>query len=446
MTVKVEQIEKNKVALEITVPAEDFSTAINRTAKKIAGEINIPGFRKGKAPRHIIERYVGKEYLQNEAVDPVLGPAYAQAVDESGIWPISRPEVELIQVEEGKELIFKAVVEVKPEVELGEYTGLEVEKKSPEITEEQVDQELKRRQEMHAKLIQVEDGQIEDNDIAVIDFEGFIDGVPFPGGKGENHELTIGSGSFIPGFEEQLKGAEKDQEADVNVRFPDEYHSKELAGKEALFKVRVNGIKRKELVPLDDEFAKDVSEFDTLAELREDIKQKMIAAAETRLNNEYRAEIVKKAVDNASVEIPESMIQSRIDSMIADLRTNLSYQGVTLEQYYSYINSNEEQLRENYRAQAVEGVKTELVLEAISKKENITVSDEDMEKEMEKLSQHYGRKVEELKLALQARGELEWFKIGIISDRTIDMLVENNSKEKKEPGEQTENTDTGKNE
>lgn len=446
MTVKVEQIEKNKVALEITVPAEDFSTAINRTAKKIAGEINIPGFRKGKAPRHIIERYVGKEYLQNEAVDPVLGPAYANAVDESGIWPVSRPEVELIQVEEGKELIFKAVVEVKPEVELGQYTGLEVEKKSPEVTEEQVDQELKRRQEMHAKLIQVEDGQVEDKDIAVIDFEGFIDGVPFPGGKGENHELTIGSGSFIPGFEEQLKGAKKDQEVDVNVPFPDEYHSKELAGKEALFKVRVNGIKRKELVPLDDEFAKDVSEFDTLAELREDIKQKMITAAETRLNNEYRAEIVKKAVDNASVEIPESMIQSRIDSMIGDLRTNLSYQGVTLEQYYSYINSNEQQLRENYRTQAVEGVKTELVLEAIAKKENITVSDEDMEKEMEKLSQSYGRKVEELKLALQARGELEWFKIGIVSDRTIDMLVENNSNEKKEPGEQTENTDTGKNE
>ncbi|NLI91962.1 MAG: trigger factor [Peptococcaceae bacterium] len=446
MAVKVEQIEKNKVGLEIVVPAEEFSLAVNRAAKKIAGEINIPGFRKGKAPRHIIERYVGKEYLQNEAVDPVLGPAYAQAVDESGIWPVSRPEVELIQVEEGKDFIFKAVVEVKPEVELGEYTGLNVEKKSPDISEQQIDDELKRRQDMHAKLIQVDDGEIIDKDIATIDFEGFIDGVPFPGGKGENHELTIGSGTFIPGFEEQLKGARKDQEVNVNVRFPDEYHSKDLAGKDALFKVKINGIKRKELVPLDDEFAKDVSEFETLAELREDIKKKMISAAEIRLNNEFRSEIVKKAVDNASVEIPEGMIQSRIDSMIADLRSNLSYQGVSLEQYYEYINSNEQQLRENYRPQAVEGVKTELVLEAIAKKEGITVSDEDVEKEMVKLSEQYGRKAEELKQALAARGELEWFKIGIVSDRTIDMLVENNNLKKKEPEEETENTDTGKNE
>ncbi len=444
MTIKVEQIEKNKVSLEIAVPAEEFTAAINRAAKKIAGEINIPGFRKGKAPRHIIERYVGIEYLQNEAVDPVLGPAYANAIDESGIWPVSRPEVEMIQVEDGKDLIFKAIVEVKPEVELGQYMGLGVEKNSAEVTEEQVDQELQRRQDMHAKLVQVDDGEIQDKDIVTIDFEGFLDGVPFPGGKGENHDLTIGSGAFIPGFEEQLIGARNDQEVDVNVRFPDEYHSKELAGKDALFKVNIKGIKRKELVPLDDEFAKDVSEFDTLAELREDIKQKMISAAEMRINNEFRAEIVKKAVDNASVEIPEGMIQSRIDSMISDLRTNLSYQGVTLEQYYSYINSNEEQLRENYRAQAIEGVKTELVLEAIAKKESVTVSDEDVEKEMEKLSQQYGRKVEELKMALEARGELEWFKIGIVSDRTIDLLVENNDTKKKEPGEETENTDTGK--
>ncbi|RNC29963.1 MAG: Trigger factor [Candidatus Dichloromethanomonas elyunquensis] len=446
MSVKVEQIEKNKVGLEILVPAKEFSLAIDRTAKKIAGEIIIPGFRKGKAPRHIIERYVGKEYLQKEAVDPVLGPAYAQALDESGIWPVSRPEVELIQVEEGKDLIFKAVVEVKPEVELGQYMGLGVEKKSPQVMEQQVDDELKRRQDLHAKLIQIDEGEIIDNDIAVIDFEGFIDGVPFAGGKGENHELTIGSNTFIPGFEEQLIGAHKDQAVDVNVRFPDEYHSKDLAGKEALFKVQINSIKRKELVPLDDEFAKDISEFETLSELREDVKQKMITAAGMRLNNEYRAEIVKKAVDNASVEIPEGMIRSKIDSMIADLQNNLSYQGVSLEQYYSYINSNEGQLRENYRAQAVERTKTELVLDAIAQKEGIAVSDEDVEKEMVKLSEQYGRKAEELKQILAAQGELEWFKIGIVSDRTIDLLVENNDVKKEEPEEETENTDAGKKE
>lgn len=446
MTVKVEQIEKNKVSLEIAVGADEFSLAINRAAKKIAGEINVPGFRKGKAPRHIIERYVGKEYLENEALEPLLGPAYAKAVEESDIWPVSKPEVEVIQAEEGKDVIFKAVVEVKPEVELGQYIGLEVPKNDPEVTEEQIDEELKRRQDMHAKLVPVDDGEVLDKDIVTLDFEGFIDGVAFEGGKGKDHELTIGSGTFIPGFEEQLKGARKDQELEVNVPFPDEYHSKELAGKEAVFKVKVNAIKRKELVLLDDEFAKDISEFDTLAELREDIRQKMISAAEIRMNNEYRAEVVKKVVDNASVEIPESMIIARIDSMITDLKTNLSYQGISMEQYYEYINNNEDKLRENYRTQAVETVKTELVIEAIAKKENIAVSDEDVEKEMIKLSEHYGRQVEELKTALAARGELDWFKIGIVSDRTIDMLVENNSIEKKEPEEQAENTDTKKKE
>ncbi|KUO58313.1 MAG: trigger factor [Gracilibacter sp. BRH_c7a] len=446
MAVTVEKIEKNKVSLEITVDAKDFSSAIDRVAKKTAGEINVPGFRKGKAPRHMIERVVGLEYLQNEALEPLLGPAYAQAIVESAIEPVARPEVELIQVEEGKDLIFKAIVEVKPEVELGEYLGLGIEKKAVEVTEDQLEEELKRRQDQHAKLVSLEDGEVQDKDIATIDFEGFVDGVAFEGGKGENHELAIGSNTFIPGFEEQLIGIHPGQEVDVNVRFPDEYHSKELAGKNALFKVKVHAIKRKELVPLDDEFAKDVSEFDTLAELKEDIKQKMLTANEMKVNNEFRAEVVKKAAENASVEIPEGMIENRIENMMNDMKTNLSYQGITIEQYCQYLNTDEEQLKENHRAQAVEGIKTELVLEAIAKKEGITVSDEDVENEMVKLSQHYGRPVEELKQALQARGELEWFKVGIISDRTIDFLAENNSSEKKETMVQTENTDTGSNE
>ena len=446
MAVIVEKIEKNKVSLEITVDAKDFSSAIDRTAKKMAGEINIPGFRKGKAPRNMVEKVVGIEYLQNEAVEPLLGPAYAQAVVESGIDPVARPEVEMIQVEDGKDLIFKVIVEVKPEVELGQYIGLGIEKKAVEVTEEQLEAELKRRQNQHAKLVALDDGAIQDQDMANIDFEGFIDDVAFAGGKAEGHELAIGSNTFIPGFEEQLIGARVGQEVDVNVSFPDEYHSKELAGKPAVFKVKVNSLKRKELVPLDDEFAKDVSEFDTLEELKEDIRQKMITAAETRVDNEYKAEVVKKAVDNASIEIPEGMIQSRIESMMNDLKKNLSHQGITIEQYCQYTNSDEEQLKENYRTQAIEGVKTELVLEAVAQKEEIIVSDEDVEKEMEKLSEQYGRKVEELKQALEARGQLEWFKIGIVSDRTIDFLVENNSEEKKETEAQTENTDTRNNE
>lgn len=442
MAVKVEKVDKNKVALEIKIEAEEFISSLNKTAKKVAGQINVPGFRKGKAPRHIIERYVGKEYLQNEALEPLLGPAYVKAVEESEIEPVARPEVELIQLEEGKDVIFKAIVEVKPEVILGQYQGLNVEKKTEEITDEQVEAELKRRQEMHAKLITVEDGAVEEKDIVTIDFEGFKDGAPFEGGKGENHELVIGSGTFIPGFEEQLIGARVGQEVEVNVRFPDDYQNKELAGQDTLFKVKIKGIKRKELVPLDDEFAKDISEFDTLDELRADIKQKMKTATEMRLNNEFRAEVVKRVVDNASVEIPEGMIEARIESMIADLKTNLSYQGITLEQYYNYLNTNEEQLRENYRAQAVEGIKTELVLESIAQKEGITVSDEEMEKEMEKLSEHYGQKVEDLKNVLQARGELEWFKQGMISDRTIDFLIEKNTAEDKASEDKASEKDT----
>lgn len=446
MACKVEQIEKNKVSLEIVVAAEELTLALNRTAKKVAGEINVPGFRKGKAPRHIIERYVGKEYLLNEALEPLIGPAYTKAVEESDIWPVSRPDVEIVQAEEGQDFIFKAVVDVKPEVELGQYKGLNVAKKAVELTEEEVDEELKSRQEMHAKIVPVEDGEVLDKDTVNINFEGFLDGVPFEGGKGENHDLTIGSNTFIPGFEEQLKGARADQELEVNVRFPDEYHSKELAGKDALFKVKINSIKRKELVPLDDEFAKDVSEFDTLAEFREDLKQKMKTAAEHSRDNEHKAEIMKKIVDNASVEIPESMISNRIDSMIADLSKNLSYQGITLEQYYGYINSNEEQLRENYRTQASESIKTELVVEAIAKKEGIVATEEDIEKEIEKLAERYGRKAEELKNILSGSGDLDVFRLGIVNDRTVDMLVENNTLEKEDHEEQAENTDTGKNE
>lgn len=429
MAVKVEKVEKNKVALEISVEAGEFDTAINKTAKKLAGQVNIPGFRKGKAPRHLVERHLGKEYVLNEALEPVLGPAYVQAIQESEIEPVSRPEVELVQVEEGKDLIFKAVVEIKPEVELGQYTGLSVEKQEVAVTDEEVEQELQRRQEMHAKVEVIEEGKVQDKDIVTIDFEGFVDDVPFEGGKAEDHELTIGSGAFIPGFEEQLIGAEIGQEVDVNVKFPDEYHSKELAGKDALFKVKIKGIKRKELIPLDDEFAKDVSEFDTLDELRQDIKQKMITATEMRLNNEHRAEVVKKAVENANVEVPEGMIEMRIDSMLNDLQTNLSYQGLTIEQYCNYINSSEEKLREDYRSQAVEGIKTELVLEQIGKDLDIAISDEDMDAEMLKLSEHYGREVEELKTTLAARGELDLFKQGMISDKVIDYLVEHNAED-----------------
>ncbi|MDA8229187.1 MAG: trigger factor [Desulfitobacterium hafniense] len=427
MSVKVEKVAKNTVELEITVAADEFSSAVNKAAKKLAQKVNVPGFRKGKAPRRFVEQYVGTQSLYNEALDEVLGPAYVKAVEESQIEPVDRPDIDLVQIEDGKELIFKAKVDVKPEVELGEYKGLKVEKEAVTVADEEVEADLKRKQEQHAKALTLEEGTVEHGDTATIDFEGFVDGVAFPGGKGENYDLVIGSGSFIPGFEDQLVGTQIGQEVDVNVRFPDEYHSEDLKGKEALFKVKVHKIKRKELSPLDDEFAKDISEFDSLDELKADIRNKLLKAAEQRAENVYRNSIVQKAVDNASVEIPEAMINQRVDAMAEELSRNLSYQGLTLEQYYMYTNSNEEDMRERFRPQAAEGVKTELVVEAIAKAEGIQVAEDEVNEELVKLAEQYKQPVEVLKKALQARGELNMYKQGLVSEKTVNFLVEQNA-------------------
>ncbi len=427
MSVNVEKIEKNVVSLEVTVESDKLSTAVNQAAKTMANKVNIPGFRKGKAPRKMVELHVGIEALLNEAVDRLLGPSYSQAVLESGIFPVDRPEVDMVQLEEGKDMIFKAKVTVKPEVELGEYKGLKVEKEATVIEDTQVDEDLKSKQEQHARLINLEEGTVAQGDTVTIDFEGFVDDVAFAGGKGENHDLVIGSGSFIPGFEEQLIGIEIGQEADVNVVFPTEYHSEDLAGKEAVFKVKVNKIQRKELVALDDEFAKDISEFETLEELKADSRSKLMKAAEERADSNYRNAVIAKAVDNASVEIPTVMIESRIDTMAEDLSQNLSYQGLTVEQYYMYTNSNEQDMRDRFRPQAAVGVKTELVLEAIAKVEGILASEEEVNEELEKMAQAYGQKVEIIKKNLAARGNLETFKQSLISQKTANYLIEQNA-------------------
>ena len=375
----------------------------------------------------MVELHVGIEALLNEAVDRLLGPSYSQAVIESGIVPVDRPEVDMVQLEDGKDLIFKAKVTVKPEVELGEYKGLKVEKEATVVEDTQVDEDLKNKQKQHARLINLEEGAVVQGDNATIDFEGFVDGVAFAGGKGENHDLVIGSGSFIPGFEEQLIGIEIGQDVDVNVQFPAEYHSEDLAGKDALFKVKVNKIQRKELADLDDEFAKDVSEFETLEELKADIRSKLIKAVEERAETNYRNAVIAKAVDNASVEIPTVMIDTRVDTMAEDLSRNLSQQGLSLEQYYMYTNSNEQDMREHFRPQAAEGVKTELVLEAIAKVEGILASEEEVNEELEKMAQVYGQKVENLKKSLAARGDIEAFKQSLISQKTVTHLIEQNA-------------------
>lgn len=428
MSVKMEKIEKNTVELEITVDSEKFSAAVAKVAKDLAKKVNIPGFRKGKAPRSIIERQVGTQTLYNEAVEDVIGPAYAEAVNETAIEPVDRPEVDLVQIEEGKDLIFKAKVTVKPEVELGDYKGLNIEKTAASVTDEDVEADLKRKQEQYAKVVTFEEeGTVENKDTLTIDFVGSVDGVPFEGGTAEGYELTVGSGAFIPGFEEQLIGAKIGQEVDVNVTFPEEYHVADLKGKEALFKVKVHKIKRKEIAPIDNEFVKDVSDFETLDELKADVRDKLMKAAEQTAENEYRNAIVAKAVENASVEIPEAMINNRVDGMVRDLEQNLSAQGLDLETYFHYIGTSEQEMREKFRPQASENVKTELVIEAIGKAEGIQVTEDEVNNELGKLAERYQTEAENLKQALVARGELNLYTQSLVSEKTVNFLVEQNA-------------------
>lgn len=427
MSVTVEKPEKNIVALEVTVEAEKFVVAVNQAAKNLAKKVNVPGFRKGKAPRRMVELHLGKEALYDEALDHLIGPAYADAVVESGIEPVDRPEVDLVQIEEGKDLIFKAKVMVKPEVELGEYKGLHIEQDAASVTEEQVMEELKNKQQQHARLITLEAGTVENEDTVIIDFEGFKDDVPFVGGKALGYELVIGSGTFIPGFEEGLIGAEVGQHVDVNVTFPDEYHSAELAGQKAVFKTDIKKIQRKELSVLDDEFAKDVSEFETLDELKTDLRNKLLKHSESLAKTNQLKTVVAKVVDNASVEIPEVMVTERIKVMVEDLSRNIAQQGMTLEQYFQYTNSNEEVMKERLRPQAAESVKTDLVLEAIAKAEGIGVTEDEVNEEIKKLSEQYKQDAQLLKQSLIARGELGFYKQSLISEKTVNFLVEQNA-------------------
>ncbi len=427
MSVKVETVETNVQELEVTVEAQRFSQAVNQAAKKLGQKLNIPGFRKGKAPKHIVESYVGTDALYEEAIDSLINHAYREAVIESGIEPVDRPNVDFVQVEEGKDFIFKAKVTVKPEVVLGEYKGLDVAKIAATVSDEEVEADLVKKQDQHALMVTLEEGKVENGDTANIDFEGFVDGEPFPGGKAGNHDLVIGSNYFIPGFEEQLVGVEVGQEVDVNVRFPEDYHSEDLKGKEALFKVKVNKIKRKELSPLDDEFAKDISEFATLEELKADIRRKLLDEAEAKAAQEYKKAVVAKAVDNVSVEVPEVMIANRVQGMVEDFYRNLAYQGLQPDMYFEYTKSSEEDLREQIRPQAAEAVKTELVLEAIGKVEGIQVTNEELDTEIAAMSERYRQPAEVIRESLEEQGQMELFKQSMISDKTMEYLAEQNA-------------------
>jgi len=415
--------EKNVATLSITVPAGDFEAAVQKTYMKERGKFNLQGFRKGKAPRKIIEMNYGEGVFFDGALDVALSPAYAKAIEELKIEPVARPDIDIKEIGKGKDLVFEAVVAVKPEVTIGDYKGLEVEAVKAEVSEEDLATELKKQQEMNGRLVAVEDRAIEDGDTAIIDFEGFVADEAFEGGKGENHNLVIGSGSFIPGFEEQLIGKNVGENLEVNVTFPEPYQSAELAGKDAVFKVEVKGIKVKELPELDDEFAKDTSEFDTIEELKNDIKAKMEESAKSQSEAATRDRVIDAVVANMTAEIPDQMVEAEIDGMLQDFEYQLRYQGLDLEKYLEFTGSNMQTMRETMQDDALVRVKTSLTLETISKKENIEVTDEDLEKEFERLAEQQGQAIEEVKKMFGT--QTEYMKASIETRKTVDFLVEN---------------------
>lgn len=423
MNCKVEKTEKaNEVKLEITIEAEKFENAMKKVYFQNAKYFNIPGFRKGKAPMNIVEKYYGAEIFYEDAFNDVATEAYDEAIAENKIEVVSRPEVDIKQMEKGKDLIFTATVQTKPEVELGKYKGVEISKIEYPVKDEDVEHELGHMQEHNSRLVTIDDRALENGDIATIDFEGFVDGVAFEGGKAEGHELEIGSGSFIPGFEEQLVGMKIDEDREINVTFPKEYFSKDLAGKEAMFKVKLNEIKKKELPELDDEFAKDVSEFDTLEELKASIKEKLENNNEQRAKYETEDEAIKAVCENAKLDIPSGMIELEVDNMLKDFEQRLSYQGLKLEQYLKMIGRTEEEMRKEYEPQATEAIKSRLVLEAVINAEKIEASEEEVKAKMEEMANNYGKKVEELSENENLKKYLE---DGIKSEKALEFIVKN---------------------
>ena len=426
MNCKVEKTENaNEVKLEITIEAQKFDEAIKKVYFKSAKYFNIPGFRKGKAPIQIVEKYYGKEIFYEDAFNEVAGEALEQAAQENKIEAVSRPEVDIIQIEKGKDLIFTAVLQTKPEAELGKYKGIEIPKIEYNVTDKDIDNELKKMQEHNSRLITVDNRDVKEGDITVIDFEGFVDDKAFDGGKGENYELEIGSGSFIPGFEDQVIGMKIDEEKDINVKFPEEYFSKDLAGKDATFKVKLHEIKQKELPKLDDEFAKDVSEFDTLKELKEDIKTKKEKENSEKEKYETQDAVIKAVCENLKVEIPSGMIELEIDNMLKDIETRLSYQGLKLEQYFQMMGKTEADVRKEYEPQAIEGIKSRLALEAVIKAEKIEATDEEVKEKIKEMAKNYGKSEDEL---LKNENIKNYIKNGVESEKAIEFLVKNAKK------------------
>ncbi len=424
MSLQVEKMEKNMAKLTIEVPASDLEKALQGVYMKQRSKISIPGFRKGKVPRQMIEKMYGPEIFYEDAANDLIPKSYADAYDECELDIVSRPSIDIVQIEKGKPFIFTAEVAVKPEVTRGEYKGLEVEKFSDHVTEEEIDERIREEAEKNARTVTVEDRAVQDGDDVILDYEGFIDGEAFEGGKGENHFLTIGSGSFIPGFEEQLIGAETEKEVEVKVTFPEDYHAQELKGKDAVFKCTVHEIKVDEIPEIDDEFASEVSDFETLEEYKADVGAKLKEQKSEEGRRKQEDEAVEKAVENASYEIPDAMIDTQVDQMLHDFEQRLRMQGMTLEQYMQYTDRDAAGVKEEMRPQAVKRIETRLVLEAIAAAENIEISDEKLDEEIAKMAETYKMEADKLR-EYMGDAEKKQMKEDMAVQEAVTFLVEN---------------------
>ena len=423
MSLQVEKLEKNMVKLTIEASTEEFNAAVEKAYQKNRGKISVQGFRKGKAPRTIIEKMYGANIFFEDAANIIIPDAYEKAAKESDLEIVSQPEIDVVQIEKGKPFIFTATVAVKPEVTLGEYKGIEVDKAEIEVTEEDINTELDRVREQNSRTSTVEDRAIENNDIAVIDFEGFVDGEAFEGGKGTDYSLVIGSHSFIDTFEEQLIGKKAGEDVEVNVTFPEEYQAKELAGKPALFKVTVKEVKVKELPELNDEFAQDVSEFETLADYKEDIKKNLYDREHTAAMSAREEAVVDKVIENATMEIPDPMIDTQVRQMAEDFARRIQSQGLSMEQYFQFTGMDPKKFLDQIKPQALKRIQSRLVLEAIVKAENIEVSDEEMEKELEGMAAAYKMELDKIK-ELMGENEKKAMILDIAVQKAVDFITE----------------------
>lgn len=422
MSVQVEKLEKNMAKLTVEVSAEDFKAAIEKAFNKNKNRFSIPGFRKGKAPQAMIEKMYGEGVFYEDAADEAINASYAEAMKESGLDIVSRPEVTIEKIGKDEPFVYSALVAVKPEVTLGQYKGVEVEKADASVSAEDVEAELKKVQEQNARLLTVEDRGVEDGDQTVIDFEGFVDGKGFEGGKAEDYPLTIGSHSFIDTFEEQLIGKKIGEECEVNVTFPTEYHAADLAGKPATFKVTVKEIKVKELPELNDEFASEVSEFDTLDEYKKDVEKKLAEKKEIEANSKNEDAVVAKVVENASMEIPDKMIDAQAENMVQDMARRMQSQGLSLDMYLKYTGMTVEQMKEQARPDAEKRIRTRLVLEAVAQAENIQISDEKVDEEVAKMAEAYKMEVDKLK-SYMSESDIKQMKEDLAVQQAVDLLV-----------------------